>query len=73
MIPGDLYAVGNQVQMEGQVRGDMVAAVTRDVVVTGTIDGDALVAGGSLVIDGTVGGSVRVLSGTRRGAGERRR
>ena len=64
MIPGDLYAVGNQVQMEGQVRGDMVAAVTRDVVVTGTIDGDALVVGGSLVIDGTVGGSVRVLSGT---------
>ncbi len=64
VIPGDLYAVGNQVRMEGEVRGDMVAAVTRDVLVTGTIDGDALVAGGSLVIDGTVGGSVRVLSGS---------
>jgi cytoskeletal protein CcmA (bactofilin family) len=64
VIPGDLYAVGNQVRMEGQVRGDMVAAVTRDVLVTGTIDGDALVTGGSLVIEGTVGGSVRVLSGS---------
>jgi cytoskeletal protein CcmA (bactofilin family) len=64
VIPGDLYAVGNQVRMEGEVRGDMVAAVTRDVLVTGTIDGDAVVVGGSLVIEGSVGGSVRVLSGS---------
>ena len=64
IIPGDLYAVGNQVRMEGEVRGDMVAAVTRDALVIGTIDGDAVVAGGSLVVEGTVGGSVRVLSGS---------
>ncbi len=46
------------------MRGDMVAAVTRDALVIGTIDGDAVVAGGSLVVEGTVGGSVRVLSGS---------
>jgi hypothetical protein len=73
--PGDVYALGHNVRVRGDVRG--VIAFGGDVVVEGRVEGDAATIGGSVVQqEGSyVGGDVMVLGGSyrnRSGEGGRR-
>lgn len=64
VITEDLYAVGNRVQIDGRIEGDLYAAAFGEVSISGEVTGDVVVLSTRLVITGTVGGSVRVASGT---------
>lgn len=58
----DLYAIGNRVEIAGVVEGDVVAAAAGEVLISGTIEGDLTVVASSVVINGTVNGSVRAFT-----------
>jgi cytoskeletal protein CcmA (bactofilin family) len=64
IIEEDLYAVGNRVQVEGRIEGDLYAAAFEEVNISGEVTGDVVVVSSRLVISGEVGGSVRVAAGT---------
>lgn len=64
VVSEDLYAVGNQVQIDGRIEGDLYAAAFGEVSISGEVTGDVVVVSTRLVITGIVGGSVRAASGT---------
>jgi cytoskeletal protein CcmA (bactofilin family) len=59
VVDDDLYAAGNDIVVEGTVRGDLVA-FGRNVTVNGTVEGDLIGAGQSVEIGGEVDDDVRV-------------
>lgn len=61
-VPGDLYAFGEMVRIEGRVEGDLVA-FAGEVEISGLVTGDALVGAGSTTISGQVDGDARVSTG----------
>lgn len=61
-VPGNLYASGGQVRVEGTVEGDLVASGGQ-VTVTGAVNGDVLAGSGNVDISGQVGGDVRAGAG----------
>lgn len=61
-IPDNHYLIGTRVQVDGPVRGDLLAA-GGEVRVESRVDGDVMVAGGSVALRGPVGGDVRAAGG----------
>jgi cytoskeletal protein CcmA (bactofilin family) len=61
-VPGDLYASGREVRIEGTVEGDLVAAGGQ-VDVSGEVGGDVVATSGNVDISGRVGGDVRAAAG----------
>ena len=59
VVDDDLYAAGNDIVVEGTIRGDLVA-FGRSVTVNGTVEGDLIGAGQSVEIGGEVDDDVRV-------------
>jgi cytoskeletal protein CcmA (bactofilin family) len=59
VVDDDLYAAGNDIVVEGTIRGDLVA-FGRNVTVNGTVEGDLIGAGQSVEIGGEVDDDVRV-------------
>lgn len=59
---GDFFAVGNLVEISGQVNGD-VYVLASQVVIDGVVNGDVLLAAGSVDISGTVTSNARILAG----------
>ena len=56
---GDLYVFGNNLVIQGTVRGDVIAAGS-SVTITGHVTGSVMAAGSTLVVSGPVDGSVRL-------------
>lgn len=61
-VPGDLYAFGGLVTIDGVITGDLVATAG-DVTITGRVEGDVVAAAGTVTISGPVGGDVRIAAG----------
>ena len=60
VVEGSFRAVGPQIQIDGDVRGDLFATgIAVAVGSTGTVERDVIMFGGTLAIDGTVGRDVR--------------
>lgn len=59
VIPDDLYAAGNVVEIAGVVEGDLVAATSQRVVISGHVQGDVLVLSPRVEVSGVVDGTVR--------------
>ena len=59
VVDDDLYATGNDIVVEGTIRGDLVA-FGRSVTVDGTVEGDLIGAGQSVEIGGEVDDDVRI-------------
>jgi cytoskeletal protein CcmA (bactofilin family) len=57
-IDDDLYAVGNNIAINGTIDGDLFAA-GQNISVDGNVTGDVFAAGNAITIRGRVGGSVR--------------
>lgn len=64
VIPDDLYAAGLVVDVRGVIDGDLVAAASERIVVSGTVEGDVLAIAPTVEIAGQVTGSVRALANT---------
>jgi hypothetical protein len=62
-IDDDLYAAGQSVTIQGQVKGSVFAAGS-SVTVTGVVTGDLFAAGNMVSVPGVVAGSVRAAGGT---------
>jgi cytoskeletal protein CcmA (bactofilin family) len=58
----NLHVLGNSARIDGVVKGDLLVGSSGDVVINGTVEGDVLVAGGSVEIAGVVGGDVRGIA-----------
>lgn len=59
VVGDDLYVFGNNLVLEGMVRGDVIAAGS-SVTIAGHVTGSVMAAGSTLVVSGPVDGSVRV-------------
>jgi|GEM_PF-6716485 len=59
----NLHVLSNDARIDGVVKGDLIVGSFGDVVINGRVEGDVLVAGGSVNIAGTVTGDVRGLAG----------
>ena len=70
VVDEDLYAGGNQVLIEGTVKGDLVVAAFQRLEISGTVEGDVLGYSPLVVVTGTVGGSLRVAADVVRVEGE---
>jgi cytoskeletal protein CcmA (bactofilin family) len=70
VVTEDLYAVGNRIVIEGTVEGDVLAAATGELLITGHVEGNVTGVASSIVISGSVDGSVRVAAGTVRVDGQ---
>lgn len=66
VVTEDLYAVGNRIAIEGTIKGDLLAAASGELLITGHVEGNVTGAASSVVITGTVDGSVRVAAGSVR-------
>lgn len=64
VIDEDLYALGNRVQIDGRVEGDLVAGAYEEVRINGEVTGDVTVVSGRVVVTGTVTGSLRAAAGS---------
>jgi cytoskeletal protein CcmA (bactofilin family) len=63
-VSGDVRAVAGQVTLNNRVEGDVVVAGgTLHVLPGAMIAGDLTVAGGQVIIDGTIRGSARIMGG----------
>ena len=62
-IEHNLHVLSNSARIDGVVKGDLIVGGSGDVVVNGRVEGDLLVASGSIDIAGTVTGDVRGLAG----------
>jgi hypothetical protein len=66
-IQGDLRVAGGQVKVAHAVRGDLILAGGQVSVLPGsTISGDAVIAGGDVVVDGIINGTTRIYGGVIR-------
>lgn len=62
VVSGNLYRVGEVVQVDGTVEGDVIAAAGT-LKINGTVTGDVLAVAGRVIITGPVLGDVRVAAG----------
>jgi hypothetical protein len=60
IVPDNLYAAGNAVTIDGNVKGDLICAGA-SININGKIEGDVICAGQSININGEVTGSVRLI------------
>ncbi len=61
-VPEDLYAVGNEIRIEGRIEGDLVALAGGRLQVDGVVTGSVTALASTVVIGGEVGGSVMVAA-----------
>ena len=59
VVNDDLYCFGDEITIDGQIQGDVVAA-GRLIRVNGTVEGDLICAAQAIVINGKVGDDVRM-------------
>jgi hypothetical protein len=64
VISEDLYAVGNRVQVEGRIEGDLYVAAFGEIAISGEVTGDVVAIASRVEITGMVGGSVRAAAAT---------
>ena len=64
VVERDLYGAGRRVVVDGTVDGDLVAVAHGEVRVRGVVTGDVLALAPVVVVEGEVGGALRVLAGT---------
>src|SRR3990170_2845952 len=69
VVDEDLYAGGNQVLIEGTVRGDLMVPAFQRLEISGTVEGDVVGYSPLVVVTGTIGGSLRVAADVVRGEG----
>ena len=62
-VAEDLYAVGNEVRIEGRVEGDLVAVAGDRLWIVGTVTGSVTTLAARVVVQGQVQGSVRGVAG----------
>ena len=62
VISDDLYAGGIEVDVRGEIDGDLVAAAAESIVIDGGVTGSMFVMSPRVVINGDVGGAVRVIA-----------
>ncbi|HVO42386.1 MAG TPA: hypothetical protein VMT34_07175 [Aggregatilineales bacterium] len=62
IIPGNLYAVCDTLEIDGTVQGDVVAAAAQ-ITVNGAITGDLLALTGDTIVKGAIGHNVRLMGG----------
>lgn len=60
VIAGNLFALAQEITVEGAVSGDLIVA-GRSITVNGRVEGDIIAAGQNIVINGEVGGNIRIL------------
>ncbi|MFH1246669.1 MAG: polymer-forming cytoskeletal protein [Candidatus Liptonbacteria bacterium] len=61
-VNNNLYAIGGNVTVEGDINGDLISA-GGNVLLAGTVRDDALLAGGTVNVLGPVNGDLRVVGG----------
>jgi len=61
VITGNLFAIAQEITINGTVSGDLIVA-GRSITVNGRIEGDVIAAGQNIVINGEVGGNIRAIS-----------
>ena len=69
-VDEDLYAGGNTITIEGTIEGDLIVFAFELLEVSGTVEGDIIGYASTARINGSVGGSVRLVSGNLSAAGE---
>jgi cytoskeletal protein CcmA (bactofilin family) len=57
--PGDLYAAGVRVIVEGTVEGDLIAFAAEEVQISGEVTGNVIAVAPSVRVSGSIGGSLR--------------
>lgn len=62
VLTDDLYAGAINVDVQGVIEGDLVAAAAESVVIDGAVTGSLFVMSPRVVINGDVGGAVRVIA-----------
>lgn len=62
VVGEDLYALGQRIQVDGVVEGDLVALGLEEVRIGGRVTGSVLAVGGSVVVTGQVDGSLRTMA-----------
>ncbi len=70
VVDEDLYAGGNHVEIRGTVEGDLVVAAFERLIISGEVQGDVVGTARRAVVNGTVGGSVRLAGDTLRVGGD---
>lgn len=63
IVSGNLYAVGNTINVEGVISGDLIA-LAQTININGRIEGDIIAATQNITINGEIGGNVRVMGTT---------
>lgn len=58
IVAGNLYAVGQEVVVDGQIAGDLIA-LSQSLTVNGRVEGDIIAAAAEITVAGEVGGNVR--------------
>lgn len=59
IISGSLYAIGQDINIDGTISGDLIVAA-QNITVNGQIEGDIIAVGDNIIINGEVGGNIRV-------------
>jgi hypothetical protein len=63
VIGEDLYAIGNRIDIQGRVEGDLMVAAFEEISISGEVTGDVVGLASRVVISGRVGGRVSVAAG----------
>ena len=58
----DVYALGNRIQVDGTIQGDLVAAAAGEIRINGTVTGSVTAIASTVVVTGTIQGSLRVMA-----------
>ena len=59
IVDGNLYAVSDNVNIEGTISGDLIV-MSKNLVVNGQVEGDIIALSQDISISGEVGGNIRV-------------
>lgn len=58
-IDGNLYAVSNNITIDGEIKGDLVAAA-QTITINGRLDGDLIAATQTVTVNGEINGNIRL-------------
>ena len=62
VIEEDLYAAGNDIQVDGVIRGDLVASAFDEITIAGRVEGSVVAIASRVVVTGEITGSLRVAT-----------
>jgi len=63
VVERNYYAAGETVDIAGDIQGDAIIGASDEIIISGTVSGDVIVAAPSVVISGTIEGNVRAAGG----------